>query len=184
MLSKHESSFEFINDKIYNKLTPELKDGLNKYRRVRRDIIKDEKEVEKLKDKIQTKKTKIKRYNDIINHLYTKVEHLKSDWDPTVSFVTYNKVLRRTGNTSMYWNCNIKYRKQNCSIYLGSDTKLREYFIKSKSKRKSISKDDFKNEYLSYNLIDNIKDWCIDNVQDIFNNTPNFETLISYESKT
>ena len=40
MLKKHESSFEFINDKIYNKLSPELKDGLNKYRRVRRDILK------------------------------------------------------------------------------------------------------------------------------------------------
>lgn len=183
MLKKHEQSFEYINDKIYNLLTPEIKDGLDKYRRVRRDIIKDEKEIEKLKEKIKEKQTKIKRYNDIINHLYGKIEHLKSDYDPTVSFVKYKKKLRRTNEVVYYWNCNVKYRRTNCSIYLGSDEKLRELFVKNKKKRKSLSFDDFKDVYLSSELVDQVKDWCIDNVESIFERTPSLEELLNYKPK-
>ena len=55
--------------------------------------------------------------------------------------------------------------------------------MKNKKKRKSLSFDDFKDEYLSSELVDQVKDWCIDNVESIFERTPTLDELLNYESK-
>ena len=47
MISKHKISFEGISDKIWKNLDKKLQIDVSKYRRVRRDVIKFKKEIEK-----------------------------------------------------------------------------------------------------------------------------------------
>ena len=55
--------------------------------------------------------------------------------------------------------------------------------MKNKKKRKSLSFNEFKDEYLSSELVDQVKDWCIDNVESIFERTPSLEELLNYKPK-
>ena len=52
MISKHKLSFEGISDKKWKSLDKNLRDDVSKYRRVRRDVIKFEKEIKPINLKI------------------------------------------------------------------------------------------------------------------------------------
>ena len=54
MLSKIRMEFEGLSDKRYNELDKELRDDLAKYRRMRRDVLKFEKEIEKCRERIKS----------------------------------------------------------------------------------------------------------------------------------
>ena len=53
MISKHKISFEGISDKVWENLDKKLQIDVSKYRRVRRDVIKFEKEIEKQRELIK-----------------------------------------------------------------------------------------------------------------------------------
>ena len=152
MISKHKLSFEGISEKKWNSLSKNLRDDVSKYRRVRRDVIKFEKEIDKYKNQIQTKKDKIKEYNKILTHLYGKISYLKSDYFPIVNVVNYKK------SDNVFWNINIKFKNYIKSIYLGSDKKM----------RKNVSKDKLKQK-LEFYLIEEVEDLVIDNKNDYDN---------------
>ena len=76
MISKHKLSFEGISDKVWNNLDKKLQIDVSKYRRVRRDVIKWENEIESQRELIRKRKSKIKEYNKILTHLYGKINHL------------------------------------------------------------------------------------------------------------
>jgi len=162
MISKHKLSFEGINDKVWNNLDKKLQIDVSKYRRVRRDVIKWENEIESQRELIRKRKSKIKEYNKILTHLYGKINHLKSDFLPIINVVSYKK------DESIYWNINVKFKNQIKSIYLGSDNKIREIFKDRVGLRKNVSKDKLKQQ-IEFYLIEEIMDMVIDNKND-FNN--------------
>ena len=162
MKKQHLNSFEFVDNKILNKISDKDKDRLFKYRRIRRDILKWEKEVENLRKKIKGKRDNINRYNEMLNHLFKEIEYLKSDYDPKIHIVSNLK----KGIT--YWNLNIKYKSTTKPIYLGSDKKLRSIICKRNDVRINVSKSKFR-DLLYYEFSDNIKDWVIENKDEIFN---------------
>tara|TARA_R110002012_G_scaffold2264_1_gene10816 strand:+ start:289 stop:816 length:528 start_codon:yes stop_codon:yes gene_type:complete len=162
MISKHKLSFEGISDKVWNNLDKKLQIDVSKYRRVRRDVIKWENEIESQRELIRKRKSKIKEYNKILTHLYGKINHLKSDFLPIINVVSYKK------DESIYWNINVKFKNQIKSIYLGSDNKIREIFKDRVGLRKNVSKDKLKQQ-IEFYLIEEIMDMVIDNKND-FNN--------------
>ena len=162
MISKHKLSFEGINDKVWNNLDKKLQIDVSKYRRVRRDVIKWENEIESQRELIRKRRSKIKEYNKILTHLYGKINHLKSDFLPIINVVSYKK------DESIYWNINVKFKNQIKSIYLGSDNKIREIFKDRVGLRKNVSKDKLKQQ-IEFYLIEEIMDMVIDNKND-FNN--------------
>ena len=162
MISKHKLSFEGISDKVWNNLDKKLQIDVSKYRRVRRDVIKWEKEIESQRELIRKRRSKIKEYNKILTHLYGKINHLKSDFLPIINVVSYKK------DESIYWNINVKFKNQIKSIYLGSDNKIREIFKDRVGLRKNVSKDKLKQQ-IEFYLIEEIMDMVIDNKND-FNN--------------
>ncbi len=162
MISKHKLSFEGISDKVWKNLDKKLQIDVSKYRRVRRDVIKWENEIESQRELIRKRKSKIKEYNKILTHLYGKINHLKSDFLPIINVVSYKK------DESVYWNINVKFKNQIKSIYLGSDNKIREIFKDRIGLRKNISKDKLKQK-IEFYLVEEIMDMVIDNKND-FNN--------------
>ena len=60
MISKHKTQFEGLSDKVWNSLDKDLQLDLSKYRRVRRDVIKFEKEIDNFRIKIKDKQNKIR----------------------------------------------------------------------------------------------------------------------------
>ena len=162
MISKHKLSFEGISDKVWNNLDKKLQIDVSKYRRVRRDVIKWENEIESQRELIRKRRSKIKEYNKILTHLYGKINHLKSDFLPIINVVSYKK------DESIYWNINVKFKNQIKSIYLGSDNKIREIFKDRVGLRKNVSKDKLKQQ-IEFYLIEEIMDMVIDNKND-FNN--------------
>ena len=124
MLSKIRMEFEGLSDKRYNELDKELRDDLAKYRRMRRDVLKFEKEIEKCRERIKELQLKSKKYNRRLIELYDSIKFLKDDFIPIVGIVGYEK------SGDVYWNVNVKFRKNNKSYYLGSDSKVREVLYK------------------------------------------------------
>ena len=173
MISKHKLSFEGISEKKWNSLSKNLRDDVSKYRRVRRDVIKFEKEIDKYKNQIQTKKDKIKEYNKILTHLYGKISYLKSDYFPIVNVVNYKK------SDNVFWNINIKFKNYIKSIYLGSDKKIRKMLSEKIGMRKNVSKDKLKQK-LEFYLIEEVEDLVIDNKNDYDNWNIKKEELWKY----
>lgn len=162
MKRKHNNSFEFIDNKILDKLNKKDKERLFKYRRVRRDIIKLDNDIDELNNIIKSKKEKVNRYNEILNYLYSQIEYLKSDFDPKINVVINNKKGKK------YWNLNIKYKSSNKPIYLGSDKVIRKKISEIHNVRINVNENKLR-DLLYYELSDNIKDWVIENKENIFN---------------
>ena len=175
MISKHKLSFEGINDKVWNNLDKKLQIDVSKYRRVRRDVIKWENEIESQRELIRKRRSKIKEYNKILTHLYGKINHLKSDFLPIINVVSYKK------DESIYWNINVKFKNQIKSIYLGSDNKIREIFKDRVGLRKNVSKDKLKQQ-IEFYLIEEIMDMVIDNKNDFNSWSIKKEELWKYVS--
>ena len=181
MIDKHKNFFTTVKPKIYKQLTKSVQTDFRKYNGIRKNVLKMEDELVLLQNQIQKTKTKLKRSNEMLNHLYNKIQFLKTDWDPSVSFVSYSKKMKKGSN--LFWNVNIKFRNTTKSIYLGSDQKLRSYLISHNEVRKTIKTDRFRREFIEFHLIDNVKDWCIDNGDNIHDSSVNFETLLNYDKK-
>ena len=156
MISKHKLSFEGISDKVWKNLDKKLQIDVSKYRRVRRDVLKFEKEVDNYKTQIRKKKENIKDYNRILTHLYGKINHLKSDYLPIINVVCYKK------DESVYWNINVKFKNYIKSIYLGSDKKLRGIFKEKVGLRLNVSNEKLKQQ-IEFYLVEEIMDMVIDN---------------------
>ena len=170
MISKHKLSFEGISDKVWENLDKKLQIDVSKYRRVRRDVIKFEKEIEKQRELIREKQLKVRKYNKILTHLYSKINHLKSDYLPIINVVSYSK------KDNIYWNINVKFKNQIKSIYLGSDNKIREIFKNKIGLRKNVSKDKLK-QNIEFHIVDEIMDMVIENKDDFGNWSLNKEEL-------
>ena len=140
MISKHKISFEGISDKVWENLDKKLQIDVSKYRRVRRDVIKFEKEIEKQRELIKEKQFKVRKYNKILTHLYSKINHLKSDFLPIINVVSYSK------KDNIYWNINVKFQNKIKSNYLGSDNKVRKEINDRIGLRKNISNSKLKRQ--------------------------------------
>ena len=161
MISKHKTQFEGLSDKVWDSLDKKLQIDLSKYRRVRRDVIKFEKEIESYRSKIKDKQNKIRQYNKILSHLYGKINHLKSDYIPIVNVVSYVKF------DNVYYNINVKFKNHIKSIYIGSNDKLSVIFkVKLGLKRKP-NKTKIK-ELIEFHFVDEIIDICIENKDTFF----------------
>ena len=172
MKEKHKNSFEFINDKILKKVNKKDKSRLFKYRRIRRDVIKFEEDVLELQNQIKEKRKKINRYSEMLNHIFSQIEYLKTDYDFKVSVICNKKEF---GN---YWNINVKHKRNlTKSIYLGSDKKIRKFICNRNNVDEKISDEEFK-DLLYYEFSDSVKDWCIENKDDIMNRSVKMEDLL------
>lgn len=162
MLSKIRMEFKGLSDEVWNSFDKDLKNDIAKYRRVRRDVLKSEKEIEKCRERIKELQLKNKKYNKILNHLYEKIKFVKDDFLPIVGIVGNRK------KDSVYWNVNVKFRKNNRSFYLGSDSKVREVLNKNIGVGLNVKKDTIKKR-LEYYLKDEIVDLVIENKNDFDN---------------
>jgi len=156
MLSKIRMEFKGLSDERYNELDKELRDDLAKYRRMRRDVLKFEKEIEKCRERIKELQLKNKRYNRRLIELYDNIKFLKDDFIPIVGIVGYEK------SGDVYWNVNVKFRKNNKSYYLGSDSKVREVLYKKVGVGLKVKKETIKKR-LEFYLKDEIVDLVIEN---------------------
>lgn len=170
MISKHKTQFEEISDKVWDSLDEKLQIDLARYRRVRRDVLKFEKEIDSFRDKIKDKQSKIKHYNQILTHLYGKINHLKSDFIPIVNVVSYSK-LNKT-----YFNINVKFKNNIKSIYIGSNDKLSIIF-KDKLGLKRKPTEEKTKELIQFHFIEEIIDMCIENKKDFLQMKIDKETL-------
>lgn len=171
MKKQHQNSFEFIKKKILDKISKKDKYRLFKYRRVRKHIIEWENEVDVLKEEIKKRRIKVNRYNEILNHLHKEIEYLKTDYDPKIHIVSNLK------NGKIYWNLNIKYKSTTKPIYLGSDKNIREVICKRNNIKTNIKESKLR-DLLYFELSDNVKDWVIDNKDEIFNKKITFNELL------
>ena len=176
MISKHKISFEGISDKIWKNLDKKLQIDVSKYRRVRRDVIKFEKEIEKQKELIKEKQLKVKKYNKILTHLYSKINHLKSDYLPIINVVSYSK---NDNKDFIYWNINVKFQNKIKSNYLGSDIKVRKEFKDRIGLRKNISNSKLKRQ-IEFYLVEEVMDMVIDNKDDFDNFKLDKDVLFGY----
>ena len=176
MISKHKISFEGISDKIWKNLDKTLQIDVSKYRRVRRDVIKFKKEIEKQKELIKEKQLKVKKYNKILTHLYSKINHLKSDYLPIINVVSYSK---NDNKDFIYWNINVKFQNKIKSNYLGSDIKVRKEFKDRIGLRKNISNSKLKRQ-IEFYLVEEVMDMVIDNKDDFDNFKLDKDVLFGY----
>jgi hypothetical protein len=156
MISKHKISFESLSDKRWKSLDKKLQIDVAKYRRVRRDVLKMNKEIEKQRSLIKEKQLKTKKYNKILTHLYSKINILKVDYLPIINVVSYDK----NGNT--YWNINVKFQNKIKSTYLGSDNKVRKEFSDRIGLRKNVSNSKLK-EKIQFYIVEEVMDMVIEN---------------------
>lgn len=161
MISKHKTQFEGLSDKVWNSLDKKLQNDLSKYRRVRRDIIKFEKEIESFRSKIKDKQNKVRQYNKILNHLYGKINHLKSDYIPIVNVVSYVK------SNKVYYNINVKFKNNIKSMYVGNYEKLSLIFKDKLGLNRRPNKTKTK-ELVEFYFVDEIIDICIENKDTFF----------------
>ena len=176
MISKHKISFEGISDKIWKNLDKKLQIDVSKYRRVRRDVIKFEKEIEKQRELIREKQLKVRKYNKILTHLYSKINHLKSDYLPIINVVSYSK---NDNKDFIYWNINVKFQNKIKSNYLGSDIKVRKEFKDRIGLRKNISNSKLKRQ-IEFYLVEEVMDMVIDNKDDFDNFKLDKDVLFGY----
>ena len=78
MIPKHKNFFESVPPKIYKQLPKTTQTDFRKYNGVRKSVLKMEDELVLLQNQIQKTKTKMKRYNEILNHLYNKIQYIKT----------------------------------------------------------------------------------------------------------
>jgi hypothetical protein len=161
MISKHKISFESLSDKRWKNLDKKLQIDVSKYRRVRRDVLKMDKEIEEYRSLIKEKQLKTKKYNKILTHLYSKINILKGDFLPIINVVSYSK------KDNIYWNINVKFQNKIKSNYLGSDNRVRKEFSDRVGLRKNISKSKLK-EKIEFYLVEEIMDMVIEK-KDNFN---------------
>ena len=176
MISKHKTQFEGLSDKVWDSLDKKLQIDLSKYRRVRRDVIKFEKEIESYRSKIKDKQNKIRQYNKILNHLYGKINHLKSDYIPIVNVVSYVKF------DNVYYNINVKFKNHIKSIYIGSNDKLSVIFKEKLGLKRKPNKTKIK-ELIEFHFVDEIIDICIENKNTFFEMKLNKNELYNTISK-
>ena len=176
MISKHKLSFEGISDKIWENLDKKLQIDVSKYRRVRRDVIKFEKEIEKQRELIREKQFKVRKYNKILTHLYSKINHLKSDYLPIINVVSYSK---NDNKDFIYWNINVKFQNKIKSNYLGSDIKVRKEFKDRIGLRKNISNSKLKKQ-IEFYLVEEVMDMVIDNKDNFDNFKLDKDVLFGY----
>ena len=176
MISKHKISFEGISDKVWENLDKKLQIDVSKYRRVRRDVIKFKKEIEKQKELIKEKQLKVKKYNKILTHLYSKINHLKSDYLPIINVVSYSK---NDNKDFIYWNINVKFQNKIKSNYLGSDNIVRKEFNDRIGLRKNISNSKLKRQ-IEFYLVEEVMDMVIDNKDDFDNFKLDKDVLFGY----
>ena len=176
MISKHKLSFEGISDKVWENLDKKLQIDVSKYRRVRRDVIKFEKEIEKYRELIKERQLKVRKYNKILTHLYSKINHLKSDYLPIINVVSYSK---NDNKDFIYWNINVKFQNKIKSNYLGSDIKVRKEFKDRIGLRKNISNSKLKRQ-IEFYLVEEVMDMVIDNKDDFENFKLNKDVLFGY----
>ena len=176
MISKHKISFEGISDKVWENLDKKLRDDVGKYRRVRREVIKWEKEIEKQRELIKEKQFKVRKYNKILTHLYSKINHLKSDYLPIINVVSYSK---NDNKDFIYWNINVKFQNKIKSNYLGSDIKVRKEFKDRIGLRKNISNSKLKRQ-IEFYLVEEVMDMVIDNKDDFDNFKLDKDVLFGY----
>ena len=172
MISKHKTQFEGLSDKVWDSLDKKLQIDLSKYRRVRRDVIKFEKEIESYRSKIKDKQNKIRQYNKILSHLYGKINHLKSDYIPIVNVVSYVKF------DNVYYNINVKFKNHIKSIYIGSNDKLSVIFKEKLGLKRKPNKTKIK-ELIEFHFVDEIIDICIENKDTFFDMKIDKSELIS-----
>lgn len=172
MISKHKTQFEGLSDKVWDSLDKKLQIDLSKYRRVRRDVIKFEKEIESYRSKIKDKQNKIRQYNKILNHLYGKINHLKSDYIPIVNVVSYVKF------DNVYYNINVKFKNHIKSIYIGSNDKLSVIFKEKLGLKRKPNKTKIK-ELIEFHFVDEIIDICIENKDTFFDMKISKEQLLN-----
>ena len=173
MISKHKLSFEGISDKVWKNLDKNLQSDVSKYRRVRRDVIKFEKEIEKQRELIREKQLKVRKYNKILTHLYSKINHLKSDYLPIINVVSYSK------KDNIYWNINVKFQNKIKSNYLGSDNIVRKEFKDRIGLRKNISNSKLKRQ-IEFYLVEEVMDMVIDNKDNFDNFKLDKDVLFGY----
>ena len=108
-----------------------------------------------------------------MTHLYSKINHLKSDYLPIINVVSYSK------KDNIYWNINVKFQNKIKSNYLGSDNIVRKEFKDRIGLRKNISNSKLKRQ-IEFYLVEEVMDMVIDNKDNFDNFKLDKDVLFGY----
>jgi len=162
-ISKDKFEKSNINKKVSEK---DWKD-YNKLRNVVKKVEKNKLEIEYFKDEIRELQKQNEKYSKISTELYNRVNYIFDDYQPNIYIGTQIKKNSK-GELLKFWMINVKYKKNNKPIYLGSDKKVREILCKRNNKRLNISEEKLKG-LIKFELVEEIWDWVIEERENIFN---------------
>ena len=132
-----------------------------------------EDEIEDLKRDIVDKERELERINDICENIYKDNSHLVDDYYMKFNISKQNKKLT-DGSVGVFWILNLKYKRSNKSIYLGSDNKVREIVSKVIESKKKLSEDRLRSE---------IYDMCFDKLFELVKGRDNlYDLKIKFEN--
>ena len=126
-----------------------------------------EDEIEDLKRDIVDKERELERINNICENIYKDNSHLVDDYYMKYNISKQNKKLT-DGSVAIFWILNLKYKRGNKSIYLGSDNNVRETVSKVIESKKKLSEDRLRSE---------IYDMCFDKLFELVKGRVNLYDL-------
>ena len=129
-------------------------------------------EIEDLKKDIDDLEREILFLNNQSESIYKENSHLVEEYDMKFNISKQNKKLS-SGKIGVFWILNLKYKKSNKSIYLGSDKKVREIVNNELESNRKLSDDRLRSE---------IYDMCYDKLFELVKGRENlYDLKIKFE---
>lgn len=102
-------------------------------------------DIEDLKKEIEDKEREILFYNSQCEKIFNENSHLVDEYYMMFNISKQNKKLS-SGKIGVFWILNLKYKRSNKSIYLGSDKKVREIVNNELGSSRKLSDDRLRSE--------------------------------------
>tara|TARA_R100000008_G_scaffold79720_1_gene61626 strand:+ start:1209 stop:1838 length:630 start_codon:yes stop_codon:yes gene_type:complete len=129
-----EPRFEFLPQEKWKKLSKEERSILGSYKTNYRWVMNWKDKIDQKNKEIKELKDKIDRKLYDMNELNGEIDHLRENYDFSISFINQNKhTNKKTGITTRYWSVNLTFRgneKTTRLFPLGSEDKIRTHMLK------------------------------------------------------
>lgn len=115
-------------------------------------------EIQYLKEQIKENEKEVVKINELCEKIYKENLHKIENYDMKLNVSKQNKKLSN-GKVGIFWIINLKYKRSNKSIYLGSDKKVRKIVGEEIGNKKKLSDDRLRNEIIDicydklYNMV-------------------------------
>ena len=130
---KQKPQFDLIPPEKWNKLSKEDRDVLRKYRSHYRWVKDWGEQIDQKKSEIDVLKKKVDRKLYEMNKLNTDLDHIRENYDFSMSFVKQNSYKNKKGKVTNYWSVCVTFRtgegKKTRLFPLGNEKKIKEHML-------------------------------------------------------